>query len=149
MSTRAACFVVVFIVFLESIASTSRILEFARIASETTTIAVYSSTVATITHAFAAKAAISSTRCRKASTHTTFNTAELITIGARLLSFGSNRVDITKEFHQFLRAIADIDTLILPIIINEVELTKHAEERKVGARVVNNSFGTILDQEFK
>ena len=145
------CFVVL-IVFIElAAASTSGILEVIRCTPKPTSVTINTSTVSTVPQAVAAKTSIPAAAIRQAApdAHATFEAAEFISVGPSLLSFRTDKIDITKQFHQFGRPVAHVDTLVLPILIDIMELAKHAKQRHVGPRIVDHSFRSVLNKKFQ
>jgi hypothetical protein len=125
-----------------------RILESGRVSSIPTTVAINFPSISAISSFLASKAAISASTGHT-STYPPFNASIFVSIGPSFLSLGSNRINIAEQLRKFLGSISNVDTLILAILINEMELPKHSEEGDVLAGVVYYSFGTILHKEFE
>lgn len=75
----------------------------------------------------------------------TLKATELIAISSGLLSFCTNLIYIAEKLHQLRRSVAHIDTLILPVLIDVVELAEHSEKGHMRPRIVNNSFRSVFD----
>ena len=82
-------------------------------------------------------------------THHVFDTDILVSRGACLFALCPDAVDIAKQLGQLLGAIPNVYTLVLAVLVDKVELAQHFEEGEVGAGIVNDAFGAVLDEEFE
>ena len=69
-----------------------------------------------------------------------FETAELVTVGASLLALSANLIHVAQQFDQLRGPIAHVDTLVLPVHVNIVELSQHPQQRHVRSRIVDHPF---------
>ena len=81
--------------------------------------------------------------------HATLNASKLVAVRARLFALSSDAVDISEKLRELLGAVADVDALVLAVLVDEVELPQHLEEGHVGARVVDDALGAVLDEELE
>lgn len=139
----------VFVILLETAAPPAGIPEIVGIATKASTVTVDTSTVSSET--FTAEASVSAAGAGEAAAkaHAALDTTELVPVGSGLLSLCTDEIDVAQQLDQLLRAIAHVDTLVLAIVIDIVELAEHPQERDVGPGIINDSFRTVLDQEFK
>jgi hypothetical protein len=130
-------------------------LEARLVSSKATAIAVDTSTVASVVGicTFAPEASVSATATsaarEAAHARTTLNTAELVPVRACLLALGADTFDVAQKLGKLLGSVSHVDALILAILVDEVELPEHLQEGDVGARIVDNSFGAVLDEELE
>lgn len=149
-SPRGACIgFVIFIVLVEPVVAPAGILEVAGSPSEAATVTENASAVSSKRHAIATKASVAATRHTPAHVRPSFEATKLVTVGPGLLALCADHVDIPKELDQFGRPVAHVDSLILPVLIDVVELTQHSKERHMGSGVVNHAFGSVLHEEFQ
>ncbi|MCO9238449.1 hypothetical protein KUX60_23865, partial [Salmonella enterica subsp. enterica serovar Kentucky] len=106
--------------------------------------------------ALAAEASISTpSRASDPAADTTSNSGsalkstEFVTISPGLLSFGTNQFNVTQQLNQLLRTVPHVDSLILAIRVDVVELTEHANEGQVRSGIVDNTFRSVFNEEFK
>lgn len=148
---RACIALFVLIVLLELVASPAEVLEVVRATSKPASIPENASTVSPVSHTVATKPPISATGAGQAASdaHTALETAELIPVGPGFLPLRSDHINIPQQFDELGRPIAHIDTLILPVLVDEMELAEHSQERHVGPRIVDDSFRSVLNKELQ
>jgi hypothetical protein len=148
---RARIPLFILVVLLEPVAPPAEILEVVRAASEPTPVSKDATAISPIPHAVAAKASVSAASTRQAASnaHAAFKAAELVPVGPGLLPLGTDHVDIAEQFDELRRPVAHVDTLVLPVLVDEMELTQHSQQRHMGSRIVDDSLRSVLDKELQ
>lgn len=58
-------------------------------------------------------------------------------------------INVGEKLCKLFCPIPNIHTLVLAVLVNEMELPQHLEEREVRPRIINNPFRAVLNQEFQ
>ena len=151
-----ARWVIAFVILFEFIPA-SRVIKGARVSAEPASISVDGASITSIRGIFTAKPTITATApdttsdasAEATTTGAAFNATELVAIGPGFLSLGPDTFNIAEKFRKFLCSVANIDALVLAVLVVELELAQHFEKRKMASSIVDDSFRTILDQEFE
>lgn len=100
------------------------------LATKPTSISVNFSRIATVVARLATESSITAAATTTATgeashAHTSFNTSIFILVHASFLPLLSDSIHIAKKLDQLVGSVPDIDTLILSVWINVVELAEH------------------------
>jgi hypothetical protein len=146
---------IILVVLVKTIAALLRVVEAGScVSTKATSVSIYAPVVVSILCRFAAKATISAaaaaTAAGEASAHTrsTFDAPKFVSVCSRLLALGSDALNIAEQLGEFLGAVANVDALVLAILVDEVKLSEHFEEGYMRARIVDDSLRAVLDEEF-